>query len=149
MSSFLKSHFTKNGIGYGLLGTLVMSLIMLIGMGTGMSPIPEPIPAAIAKEILGNPPKPLIMGFAIVSHFAYGAFWGVVLFNWMETHGTIWHGIGWGVMLWLIMELIVLPLLGWGAFGSAITLKIAVATLVLHLIYGGTLGWGLTRTSND
>ncbi|TYP93566.1 hypothetical protein LX73_1272 [Fodinibius salinus] len=148
MSSLLKNKFTKKGIGYGLLGTLVMSLIMLTGMATGMSPIPEPIPVAIAKGIIGDLPQPLIMGFAIITHFGYGAFWGAVLFNWMKAQGNIWHGLGWGVMLWFIMELIVLPLLGWGAFGSAITPKIAVATLVLHLIYGGTLGWGLKRLTN-
>lgn len=28
-----------------------------------------------------------------------------------------------------------------GLFGTAITPAIAVATLVLHLIYGATLGW--------
>lgn len=148
MASFLDYQFTKQGTSYGLLGTLVMSLIMLVGMGTGMSPIPEPIPAAIAKGILGNAPNPLILGFAIITHFGYGAFWGVVLFNWMKSNGNIWHGVGWGVMLWLIMELIVLPLIGWGAFGSAITPKIAAATLVLHLVYGGILGWGLKQLPN-
>ena len=135
----------KKGALYGLLGTLFMSVIMLIGMGTGMSPIPEPIPAAIAKGLLGNVPKPLIMGFATITHFGYGAFWGTMLYYWVKTKGNIWHGLGWGVFLWLIMELIVLPLLGWGFFGSTITPKIAVATLVLHLIYGGTPGWGLRR----
>jgi hypothetical protein len=45
------------------------------------------------------------------------------------------------------MELMVLPLLGWGVFGSAITPKIAIATLALHLVYGGTLGWGLNKIS--
>ncbi|MDR8394348.1 DUF1440 domain-containing protein [Aliifodinibius sp. S!AR15-10] len=145
MSSLTKNLFVRKGTLYGLLGTLLMSIIMLIGMGSGLSPIPEPIPAAIAKGILGNAPPPVIMGFAILSHFGYGAVWGVVLFNWIKEDGTIWHGLGWGLMLWLIMELIVLPLLGWGVFGSAITPKIAVATLVLHLIYGGTLGWGLAR----
>ncbi|MCW9706256.1 DUF6789 family protein [Fodinibius salsisoli] len=145
MSSLLTNTYTKKGLWYGLLGTLFMSIIMLIGMGSGISPIPEPIPAAIAKGLLGNVPQPVIMGFAIITHFGYGAFWGAVLFNWMKTQGNMWYGIGWGVMLWLIMELVVLPLLGWGAFGSAITSKIAVATLVLHLIYGGTLGWGLQK----
>ncbi|MDX1638503.1 MAG: hypothetical protein R3281_11070 [Balneolaceae bacterium] len=85
------------------------------------------------------------MGFAIITHIGYGGLWGAVLFNWKKEHGTIWYGLGWGLMLWLIMELIVLPLLGWGVFGSAITPKIAVATLVLHLVYGGTPGWGLAR----
>src|SRR5690625_7694790 len=92
MRSLFKDQFTKRGIGYGLLGTLFMSIVMLIGMGTGLSPIPEPIPAAIAKGILGDAPRPLIMGFALITHFGYGAFWGAVLFNWMKTKGNIWHG---------------------------------------------------------
>lgn len=145
MSSLLTGRYTKQGVIYGLLGTLVMSLIMLIGMGTGMSPIPEPIPLAIAKGLLGSVPQSLLMAFAIIAHFGYGAFWGVVLFDWIEDRGNLWHGLGWGIFLWLIMEVIVLPALGWGVFGTAITPKIAVATLVLHLIYGGILGWGLTR----
>jgi|SRR5690625_945211 len=148
MSSLLTNTYIKKGIWYGLLGTFFMSIIMLIGMGSGMSPIPEPIPAAIAKELLGNTPKPVIMSFAIFTHFGYGAFWGAALFNWVKANGNMWHGLGWGVMLWLIMELIVLPLLGWGVFGTAVTPKIAVATLVLHLIYGAILGWGLKRLSN-
>ena len=149
MDSFLSHPLTKKGIRYGLLGTLLMSIIMLIGMATGISPLPEPIPLAIAKGLLGSLAKPILMLFAIITHFGYGAFWGAVLYNWISTDGTIWHGLGWGVMLWLIMELIVLPLLGWGMFGSAITPKIAVATLVLHLIYGGTLGWGLRRMTKS
>ena len=148
MVSILEERFTKNGILFGLLGTLIMSLIMLIGMGTGTSPIPEPIPTAIAKGILGNVSQSLTLVFAIISHFGYGAFWGVLLYQLVKVDGKFWHGLGWGLMLWLIMELLVLPLLGWGVFGSAITPKIAVATLVLHLVYGSTLGWGLTRISN-
>lgn len=145
--SFFASIYTKKGVLYGLLGTLFMSVIMLVGMGTGMSPMPQPVPLAIAEGLLGQLAKPLIMLFAIITHFGYGVFWGVVLFSWVKIDGNIWHGLGWGVMLWFIMELIVLPLLGWGVFGSTITPKIAVATLVLHLIYGGTLGWGLSRIS--
>jgi hypothetical protein len=37
------------------------------------------------------------------------------------------------------------PFLGWGAFGAAITPIIAVATLVLHLVYGATFGWLMDR----
>lgn len=139
----------KKGAGYGLLGTLLMSVIMLIGMRSGMSPIPEPIPLSIAKGLLGAVAKPLLMAFAIITHFGYGAFWGGLLFRLVKAEGGVWQGLGWGVFLWLIMQLIVLPLLGWGVFGTAVTVKIAVATLVLHLIYGGTLGWGLSRVSQS
>lgn len=128
-----------------MLGTLLMSVIMLMGMGSGVSPLPEPIPLAIARGVLGAVAKPLLMAFAIIAHFGYGAFWGGLLFRWINTEGGFLHGLGCGVFLWLIMQLVVLPLLGWGVFGTTITVKIAVATLVLHLIYGATLGWGLSR----
>lgn len=146
--TILRIH-AKKGILYGLLGTLLMSVVMLIGMRTGISPIPEPIPLAIAGGLLGSVAKPILMGFAVITHFGYGAFWGGVLFYLVKDRGNVWHGLGMGIFLWLIMEFIVLPLLGWGFFGTAVTPKIAVATLVLHLIYGGTLGWGLTRLTSE
>ena len=58
---------------------------------------------------------------------------------------TIWKSIGLGLFLWVLMGLFLLPALGWGFFGAAITPEIAVATLILHLIYGITLGWLLDR----
>jgi multisubunit Na+/H+ antiporter MnhC subunit len=145
MSSFYSTSYIKKGLLYGLLGTLIMSLIMLTGMGTGISPIPEPIPLAIASGLLGNAAQPLLMLFAVITHFGYGAFWGAVLFRIYKTTGTLWHGLAWGAMLWVIMQVMVLPLLGWGIFGIAVTPKIAVVTLILHLVYGSILGWGLNR----
>lgn len=149
MDATSASDFARRGALYGFLGTLVMSLIMLLGMGIGMSPIPEPIPLAIAKGILGSVAKPLLMIFAIITHFGYGAFWGGVLYQLVKGKGTLWHGLGWGFLLWIVMEIVVLPLLGWGAFGLFITPKIAIATLVLHLVYGGILGWGLTNAEKQ
>lgn len=58
---------------------------------------------------------------------------------------TVWRGIGLGVALWLVMQVVWLPYVGWGAFGTAHTPKIAIATLILHLIYGATLGWLIDR----
>ena len=111
--------YVKKGFLYGLLATLIMSIIMLIGVGSGVSPMPAPIPMAISKGLLGSVPKPLLMGFAIISHFGYGSIGGIILYEIVKDRGTFWHGFGWGVLLWLIMELIVLPLLG-----SDITRKI-------------------------
>lgn len=147
--SSLTTGYTKQGFLYGLLGTLAMSIIMLIGVGTGLSPMPAPIPMAIVKGILGNIAKPLLVGLTIIAHFGYGATAGVIFGYLFKEKSSIRYGLGWGVFLWLIMDLIVLPLLGWGVFGIAITPKIAVATLVLHLIYGGTLGWGMSRITSN
>jgi hypothetical protein len=54
-------------------------------------------------------------------------------------------GAAYGVVLWLLMDLVWLPYLGWGVFGTAITPAIGGAILLLHLIYGTTLGGLLGR----
>lgn len=131
------------GFGWGVAATVAMSVLMIVGMASGAAPMPKPIPAALVGAIFGaGLPGPLMMILAVASHLAYGGFWGAVL-AWWTPRATVWKGLGLGVLLWLLMQVAVLPFLGWGLFGSAVTPAIAVATLVLHLIYGGVLGWGL------
>lgn len=59
---------------------------------------------------------------------------------------TVWLGLGLGAALWLVMNVAWFPYLGWGAFAVGITPAIAVATFVLHLVYGGVLGAMLDRS---
>lgn len=133
------------GFGWGVAATVVMSAFMLLATATGVSPLPQPIPAAIAQGLLGEGrPAPLIMGFAIVTHLGYGGIWGAVLAATVQPV-TLTRGLVLGVGLWLLMQIIVLPLLGWGLFGTAISPRVAIATLVLHLIYGAALGWVMDR----
>ena len=121
--------------------TLFVPLVMFLVVITGMSPRPNPIPLALVSQVFGaTAPKPLLMVLAIFAHLAYGGFWGTVLAVSIRPV-TVWKGIGLGVFLWLVMQLVFLPFLGWGIFGSAITPRIAVVTLVLHVIYGTTLGF--------
>ncbi len=128
------------GATWGAVATVVMSVLMIIGMVSGMSPMPKPIPAAIIGKLLGpGTATPLIMGLAILSHVGYGAVFGGA-FALATPRVTALKGLGLGVALWLLMQVVVLPFLGWGVFGSAITPKIAVATLVLHLVYGVSYG---------
>jgi hypothetical protein len=135
---------TARGFGYGVLATLAMSVIMVVGVTTGFSPMPRPIPEAIAGSIAGGAPKPLVMALAVVLHLGYGGIFGALLARFAPPV-TLAKGIGLGIALWVLMGSVVLPLLGWGLFGTAITPKVAVATLLLHLVYGGVLGWSLDR----
>jgi len=113
---------------------------MLIGVASGVSPMPKPIPAAIVGKMLGaGTPKPLLMSLAVLSHLAYGGFWGGIVAA-VTKPITVRKGIAFSALLWLVMQVMVLPFLGWGAFGSSVSLKIAVATLVLHLVYGFSYG---------
>ena len=132
------------GFGWGLVATLAMSIVMVIGFVTGVSPMPKPIPAAIVGKVVGGVlgggiPHPAIIVLAVASHFAYGGFWGAVLAA-LTRPVTLWKGLGLGIFLWLLMGMVALPFLGWGLFGLGITPQIVVATLVLHLVYGATLG---------
>jgi hypothetical protein len=131
--------------GWGVVATIAMSLLMIIGLATGMSSMPKPIPAAIVGQLLGEGvSKPLIMVLAAVAHLGYGGFWGAVLAHTVRPV-TVWKGIAMGLFLWALMGVFILPALGWGLFGIGITLNITFATLILHLIYGITLGWLVDR----
>jgi hypothetical protein len=133
------------GFAWGVVATLVMSGLMLLGVATGMSPMPKPIPLAIVSTIFGEGiPRPVLMIVAMLAHLAYGGFWGAVLAV-AAPPVTIGKGIGLGIFLWLVMQMIVLPLLGWGIFGMKAAPAIAIATFGRHLVYGATFGWLMER----
>ncbi len=136
------------GFGWGVVATIAMSALMILGVVTGLSPMPAPIPSAIVNRGLGllgvGLPMPLIMFLAAGAHLSYGGVAGAILAA-LTRPVTLWKGLGWGVLLWLVMQVVVFPFLGWGLFGVAITPRIAVATLVLHLVYGATLGLLMDR----
>ena len=133
------------GSGWALLATVAVSVLMLAATATGISPMPQPIPAALVSHTLGAAPQPGVLALAVAAHLAYGAAAGAVLAGLVPRAG-VWTGAAYGVLLWVLMGLVWLPYLGWGLFGTGVTPKIAVATLVLHLVYGITLGLLLGRT---
>jgi hypothetical protein len=129
------------GFGWGIVATIVMSIVLIIGYLTGLTPMPTPIPKAVVTMVLGKGiPKPLIIG----AHLLYGAVAGLVLVS-IAQPVTLEKGLSYGIVLWLIMDLLVLPFIGWGIFGLAITPRIAVATLIIHLVYGTTIGLVVDR----
>jgi len=146
--------WTKAAI-VGLIGSLVMFLLMMLGIyGTGIAPFNVPPSAAFVIK-LGLPAKPL----ALIVHFGYGAFWSLLLVYWYEERTDIKKGLGLALIAWLIMMVIYSPIIGWGffGFGDAFTLapssplyleagpKYIISTLVLHLIFGAIIGWGNPR----
>jgi hypothetical protein len=132
--------------GWGAVATLVMSALMLAGTAIGVSPMPEPVPVALVAHTFGSLPKPAVLVLAVIAHLTYGASAGALLAG-LVARVTVWVGVGYAVALWAVMGLVWLPYLGWGLFGTAQTARIAVATLVLHLVYGVTLGLLLDRKS--
>jgi len=126
-----------------------MSVPMIAATVAGIAPMPKPIPAAIVGSLFGpGLPKPLLMLLAASSHLFYGGVWAALLTA-VSKRVTVWTGIALGAGLWFIMQIVVLPALGWGVFGTAITPKIAMATLILHLVYGATTGYLIQRLADD
>ena len=59
-------------------------------------------------------------------------------------------GITFGVLLWLISQLLVMPVMGAGFFSAHIGgLKAAVASVLGHVVYGGLLGLFPTLAQED
>ncbi len=123
-----------------------MSTLMLVGFLTGAAPMPRPIPEAVVSLVVGDVAPPIRMLSAVSAHLFYGGVFGALLAVTVDRMSAR-TGLALGVALWIAMGVVVLPLVGWGFFGVGVTPKIAAATLVLHLIYGGVLGWALDRTS--
>ena len=127
------------GFVAGLGATVVMSVVMLAGIGTGVSPMPKPIPVALVGHTFEvHKPALVVLGFG--AHLLYGGAAGAV-FTALVGRAGLARGLGYGVLLWLVMGLVALPYLGWGLFGTGMSPGIAAATLVLHLLYGASLGW--------
>lgn len=145
VSSGVTQQRLQTGFGYGVVATIAMSILMLLAVVSRLSPMPQPIPKAVVAQLFGSGiPTPLLMGLAIGLHLGYGGLFGALLAS-IARPVTIGRGATLGISLWLLMQVTFLPFLGWGLFGTAITPRIAVATLVLHPVYGGILGWALAR----
>ncbi len=130
--------FTK-GFAFGVVATVLMSALMILGTVTGVSPMPKPIPPDIVGKWAVFLSPAWVMVLAVFATLAYGGFWaGFVSVAWRRV--TFWHGLALGLVLWLAMSVTFLPWLGWGEFGAAASAKIPVATLILHLVYGITFG---------
>ncbi len=135
----------------GVLGSLVMFLLMMLGIhGTGIAPFNLPPSAAFLEQLgLNTGPLPLLV------HFGHGAIWSLVLVGLYGSDTNARRGIYLATGLWFFMMLVYSPLIGWGVFGIGgsghtlaasdplylgSTAKYVVATLLLHLVYGFIIG---------
>jgi hypothetical protein len=136
----------NRGLLAGLVATIVLSVLMIIKSALGLMPAVNAIGmlAKIAGDF-GLPGSPVV---GWIAHCAIGVvLWGLVFAGTYDT----WPGAPpikgavFSVMAWLLMMSMVLPMAGAGFFGVNIGLSAAVATLVLHLVFGLVLGTVFAR----
>ena len=132
------------GIMYGLAGTAIMSVFMVLVMMTGFAPLPEPFPFMVIKAMFYFIDSVfLLVIITIFAHFVYGSFWSAVFVS-LYPEGRLGAGIAWGVFLWVVMNIVWLPFIGM-RYSATLKPDVAFITLLFHLIYGATLGYLCSR----
>ncbi|MEL7799409.1 DUF6789 family protein [Idiomarina loihiensis] len=128
--------------------TIVLSILMLIKSSMGVMP-----DLNVIKMLAGQMNSSAGMGW--VAHFVIGTIgYGVgfaVLSKVITDKKPILLGIILGILGWLVMMVVLMPMMGQGAFaiGMESGPKPAIATLVLHIIFGFVLGYvGCKLTAN-
>jgi uncharacterized membrane protein YagU involved in acid resistance len=121
----------------GFVGTLAITLLMY--KGAPMMGIPKMDIAAMLGSMLGGWTTGMVMHF-INGVVLFPLIYAFVLFSKLRG-APVGKGIFWGVTLWLVAGLMVMPMMGAGFFGTANGgLMAAAASLMGHVIYGALLG---------
>jgi hypothetical protein len=128
---------------YGLAATAAMTLLMVVGLFRHGPVAFRPFPVEIMSRVFPHwNPLPLAI-VTTLAHFGYGAA-AAAAFSYLARPMSVGRGLAYGLGLWIIMMVMFLPAFyshriefGLGG-GEPWT---ALFTLVLHLVYGGVLGY--------
>jgi hypothetical protein len=127
----------------GFIATVVLSVLMVMKMMMGVMPDLNAIKmmTTMAHGMLGTPAVPIV---GWVMHFMIGTvLWGVlfaVIGKSLPGSGYVSKGLFFGVLAWVLMMVMVMPMAGAGFFGLSLGMMAPVMTLMLHLVYGAVLG---------
>jgi hypothetical protein len=126
----------------GLAATAVMTVLMAVGLFRHGPVAFRPFPVEFTSRVLpgwGAVPLAIVTTLA---HFAYGAAAGA-LFSFLARPMSVGRGVAFGVALWMVMQICFVPaFLGWMEFGLGRGEPwSALFALLLHVVYGGALGW--------
>lgn len=132
----MKPNVGKSILG-GFVGTLAMTLMMYkIGPMMGMMKMDI---AAMLGNMLGGWTMGMMMHF-INGTIIFPLIYVLLLFHLLPGPPAV-KGLTWGTILWLLAQLMVMPIMGGGVFSSKMGGKTAVVgSLVGHIVYGALLG---------
>lgn len=137
----------KAGVVGGIVGATVMGGLVLV-MNTATLAVAIP-----SMYTLAPPANP---GIGLAVHLSHGAVLGVVFagivdtFELESTASQIGAGIGWGVVTWVVLAALVMPvwLSAVGSPASPPLPNFAPPSLLWHVVYGAVLG-GVYATLAD
>lgn len=122
----------------GLLATLAMLLVthLLDGSGAEVVHLAEVLGAKVWR---GNTGPVVSYGLHVLLGTALGGIYGTVLYPLLPGPVPL-RGLLFGVGLWLLLMVVVLPLAQEGLFARRRGGHTALMTLIGHVVYGGFLG---------
>jgi hypothetical protein len=121
----------------GFIGTVMLTLMMRF-----VAPM-----MGVRMDIVGKLGEMTHTGMAggLFMHFLNGTvifplIYVYLLYRWLP--GAPWQkGLLWGVILWLGLETVMVPMMGGGIFSTEMGgMKAVMAALIGHLVYGVLLG---------
>ena len=132
----------KSGLTAGFAASAAIGALMVIKGQLGILPALNPIAdiVAVADRYTGLqfPPS---LGWVV--HFFIGTvIWGI-LYTWIRKilpGPAVVKGLIFGLLAWLAMMIVFMPVAGHGLFGLSLGIAVPGATLVLHLVFGAVLG---------
>jgi hypothetical protein len=121
----------------GFLGTLMMTIMMY--MVAPMMGVRMDI-AQMLGSMLGNSWTAGMMMHFVNGTIIFPLVYAYLLYQWLPGGPTL-KGTTWGVILWVLLQVIVMPMMGGGFFSMAMGGMMAVmGSLIGHLLYGSILG---------
>ncbi len=141
----------------GALATSVVIGCMFYALLNDMLPFYMPPAEAYALR-LGLPSQPT----GIIIQFVTGIYLSFLFWQMFEGKMTILKGVLFGIALWLILQVVVAPVIGWGFFGTnsgtttatspfelTSTWKFIFYTFIFYVIYGLIIGICNSRWLNN
>ena len=123
----------------GVIGTILMTLMMYF-----VSPVITGHRMDIAATLGSMMWDSWYLGMMV--HVAIGAvvvplFFAYIIYGLLP--GAPWlKGLAWGLILWLVAQVVVLPMMGVGVFSSRMGgMAAAIGSLIGHSVYGLALGF--------
>ena len=117
----------------GLAGTAAMTMLMLLAPGMGMPPMNM---GAMLGSVMGGS---VALGW--VAHFMIGTVLALTYAVWFAARlqgAPAVRGATFGLLPWLMAQLVVMPMMGIGFFSGSVLA--AGGSLMGHLVYGAVTG---------
>lgn len=119
-------------LGAGTITALILTGLLLLQTHLGISPFPKPVGLAFADALFGRT-FPLPVG--LLFHIVYVVFWSYIFVSLFRNRLTLLNAVWLGLFLAVVSLIVFFPFVGWGLLGLAISPKLIVASVVIHLLF--------------